>query len=47
LVVVNAGAVSRFADAAAAQLLARTPYVTSVLGAEPRPAALPGVEARR
>ncbi len=48
LVVVNAGAVSRFADAAAAQLLARSPYVASVLGTEPRPAApLLGVEARR
>ena len=45
LVVLNAGGIARFADDAAAQLLERTPYIGSVLGAEsvPPPNAWNGV----
>jgi multicomponent K+:H+ antiporter subunit D len=37
LVIANAGPVSRYADAAAAQLLDRRAYLAAVLGAEPVP----------
>jgi hypothetical protein len=39
LVIANAGAVARYAEATAAQLLDRSSYVTAVLGARPVPPA--------
>ena len=38
-VIVNAGAVTRYAESAAAQLLDRRAYISAVLGAEPVPPA--------